>query len=156
MKKNFLTIIISIFIFLNAYGQQQVISGLKITKPVTWSGTIIIEGDVTVENQGRLTVEAGTKILFRPQTDKTGSGNDKTRSELIIKGSLVVKGQMERKVTFSSMSKEPRMGDWYGIYIGNPKQMSIIDYAIIEYAYNGIMIKKSNPVIRNSHIIPAL
>jgi len=152
MKKNFLTIIITTFLCLNAFGQQQVISGLKINKPVTWSGTIIIDGDVTVENKGRLTVEAGTKVLFKPQTDKTSSGKDKTRSELIIKGSLIVKGHMERKVTFSSMSKEPRMGDWYGIYIGNPKQISIIDYAIIEYAYNGVLIKKSNPVIRNSQV----
>ena len=135
-----------------AFSQKQVISGLKINKPVTWSGTIIVEGDVTVMKNGRLTIEAGTKVLFKPQMDKTNSGKDKTRSELIVKGSLIVKGQMERKVTFSSLAKEPRMGDWYGIYIGNPKQMSIIDYAIIEYGYNGIMVKKSNPVIRNSQI----
>ena len=152
MKKNFLTIMISTFLCLNAFGQQQVISGLKINKPVTWSGTIVIEGDVTVESKGRLTVEAGTKILFKPQMDKTSSGKDKTRSELIIKGNLIVKGHAKGKVSFSSMAREPRMGDWYGIYIGNPKQTAIVDYAIIEYAYNGIMIKKSSPVIRNSQI----
>ncbi len=123
-----------------------------INKPVTWSGTVIIEGDVTVMKSGHLTIEAGTKVLFKPQTDKTNSGQDKTRSELIIKGSLAVKGQMESKVTFSSTAKNPRMGDWYGIYIGNPKQISIIDYAIIEYGYNGVVVKKSNPIIRNSQI----
>ena len=152
MKKFFLTIITILIICPNLFGQQKVISGLKINNSVTWSGTIVIEGDIIVEKNGLLTIEAGTEVLFKPQVDKTNSGNDKTRSELIIKGNLIVKGHSKGKVTFSSMASEPRMGDWYGIYIGNPKQTAIIDYAIIEYAYNGIMIKKSSPVIRNSQI----
>lgn len=144
---------ITLILFIRvAFGQQQVYSGLKINDTRTWSGTIIIEGDVTITEKGRLTIEPGTKILFKPQMDKANSGKDKTRSELIVKGSLIVKGQMERKVTFSSDSKGPRMGDWYGIYLMNPRQISIIDYAVIEYGYNGIMIKNSHPVIRNSQI----
>lgn len=152
MKRVFLTIIIVLFISDVALSQQQVLSGLNIDKAVTWSGTVIVEGDITVGKKGRLTIEAGTKVLFAPQTDKTSGGKDKTRSELIVKGSIIIKGEMDRKVTFTSNAKKPRMGDWYGIYIGNPKQIAIIDNAIIEFGYNGIVVKNSNPVIRNSRI----
>jgi hypothetical protein len=61
MKNNFLTIITILFLCQLAFSQQQVISGLIIDKPVSWSGTVIIEGDVTVTPKGRLTIEAGSK-----------------------------------------------------------------------------------------------
>ena len=44
------------------------------------------------------------------------------------------------------------MGDWYGIELLNPQNISIIDYSIIEYGYDGLSIKKNNPLIRNSQI----
>lgn len=152
MKKTLLSIITLLFLSQLAFSQQQALSGLKINKPTSWSGTVIVEGDITVMKNGVLTIEAGTKVLFSPKMDKTNSGKDKTRCELIVKGSLIVRGAGDRKVVFSSNSKSPRMGDWYGISIGNPKQPSVIDNAVIEYAYNGIMVKKSNPVIKNSQI----
>jgi TonB family protein len=44
------------------------------------------------------------------------------------------------------------MGNWYGISIINPQQISVLDHVLIEYAYNGLTVKKSNPRISNSHI----
>ena len=147
----FRSIIIILFSLQALFAQQRVVSG-KIEKRDTWNGTIIVEGDVTVDNDARLTIEAGTRVLFKPLSDKLNGGKDKTRSELIVYGILIVKGQIENKVIFSSAAKEPRMGDWYGIELLNPQNISIIDYSIIEYGYDGLSIKKNNPLIRNSQI----
>ena len=150
---NFFLVPMFMFIFLqNASAQQTVISGLKIEKKTRWSGNIIVEGDVIVTKQGHLIIEAGTNILFKPNMDKQHSGKDKTRSELIVFGVLIIKGQIDRKVTFSSASDEPRMGDWYGIRLLNPHKISVIENCVVEYAFNGISVKMSNPVIRNSQI----
>ncbi len=134
------------------FAQTAVIPGKIITENETWHGTIVVEGDITVAPSGRLVILPGTRILFKAKTDKMRSGRDKTRSELIIKGMLSAKGTINNKIWFSSYEKEPRMQDWYGILIGNPKRTSIIEYAVVEYAYNGITIKRCNPQINNSQI----
>ncbi len=147
--------IVYIFIlFLTGFilGQQTTLTGAKISASTVWRGTILIEGDVVVESSAILTVEAGTRIYFRPNTDKQRGGADKTRSELLVKGVLIVKGDADNLVLFSSATQEPHMGDWYGIRLLNSREPSIINYARIEYAYNGISIKKSNPQISHSQI----
>lgn len=146
-----LTLVIIILSVQQLFAQKRTVSGV-IDQREAWKGTIVVEGDVTVAPGARLTIEAGTDIVFKPLSDNTRDGIDKTRSELIVQGILIVKGNIENRVTFTSAGKEPRMGDWYGIRLLNPKNISIIDYAIIEYAYNGISIKKSNPLIRNSRV----
>ncbi|MGD9899874.1 MAG: TonB family protein [Calditrichaceae bacterium] len=147
-------LIVCVFLVFSGVAQAQnnVVSGTRITENTVWSGTVVIEGDVTVVSSARLDITPGTKILFSPNKDKFRSGSDKTRCELIIEGILMAKGDISNKITFSSNSSEPRMGDWYGITILNPKQVSIIEYSVIEYAYNGITVKKSDPQIRNSQI----
>jgi len=134
------------------FAQTAVIPGKTITGDETWHGTIVIEGDVKVAPSGRLIILPGTRVLFKAKMDKTHSGRDKTRSELIIKGTLTARGTINNKIWFSSYAKAPRMQDWYGIQISNPKRTSIIEYAIVEYAYNGITIKRCNPQINNSPI----
>jgi parallel beta-helix repeat protein len=153
MKK--IIILIGLFLIIiveTVFSQQKIISGLTITKTVRWSGTVIIQGDVVVARSGRLVIEPGSKILFSSNMDKRQSGYDKTRAELIVEGVIISRGEISNKILFSSNSKAPRMGDWYGISIANPKQKSIFEYVIIEYAYNGIAVKKSSPQIIRSQI----
>jgi len=134
------------------FTQIQLNKGQVISTSERWSGTIVIEGDVLVTSSGRLTIDPGSRILFRPHMDRRKSGRDKTRSELIVLGVLMAKGQINNKIIFSSAGKQPRMGDWQGITLMNYRHSCVIDYAVIEYAYNGLNIKKSNPQIMNSQI----
>ncbi|MEJ2052350.1 MAG: energy transducer TonB [Calditrichaceae bacterium] len=134
------------------FTQSRTIDGQVITQTVSWSGEIRITGDVVVSQTGILIIEQGTKVIFEAQKDSKKSGEDPTRSELIIKGVLLAKGTANNKIIFTSSAKSPRMGDWYGIQIASSRQGSEIEYAIIEYAYDGIIIKNCNPVISNSHI----
>ena len=135
---------IFIFIFLNlSFAQTEIITGKNISGNVRWYGTKIIRGDVTVLPSARLVIAPGTRIVFSANTDLEKSGNDKTKSELIVKGVLIAQGQYDNKIIFTSESKSPRMGDWYGIIFQKVTEQSIIDYCIVEYAYEGITINKS-------------
>ncbi|MBN2423918.1 MAG: TonB family protein [Calditrichaceae bacterium] len=150
MRKIYQIILFLLCVVWIVFAQQRVIDGKTIDKNERWSGTIIITGDVVVSETGRLVIDPGTRILFQPETDKTKDGDDKTKSEIIIKGVLIARGTVNNKILFTSNSAAPRMGDWHGISISSGKQTSIIDYVTIEYAFNGLSIKKSNPQINNS------
>ncbi len=131
---------------------DRVIPGKVIKGDETWFGRIIVTGDVVVAPGGRLMINPGTEVLFQAEQDDKHSGNDKLRGELIVRGILIARGTIDGKIRFSSAAKQPRMQDWYGIVISNPKRASTIEYAVIEYAYNGLNIKKSRPLIRNCQI----
>ncbi len=143
---------ILVMMMLNAFSQTQHITGEKITGTRNWGGTIVIAGDVFVETGGRLTIEPGTKVIFEENKDLSKSGLDKTRSELIVKGTLIARGIPGKRITFSSQSVSPRMGDWYGIVFLHLKSGSILEYCLVEYAYNGITIKNSKMQVSNSEI----
>ena len=147
----YLTIFLSI-ITVTLFAQNTVIPGKIIKGSERWFGTVIIEGDVIIKPGGRLVIEPGTKVLFRAGLDKRRAGRDKTRSELIVRGMLIANGTINAKIRFSSASAQPRMGDWYGISIMNPRSTCIINYCVVEYAYNGINVKKSQPKISSSQI----
>ncbi len=135
-----------------AAAQTTIIEGKVITGSERWSGTVIVEGDVEIKPSGRLEIDPGTRILFRAGMDKRKSGKDKTRIEIIVRGVLTARGTITNKIRFTSAEPQPRMGDWYGIIVMNSKHTCIIEYSIIEYAYNGINIKQCNPPISNSQI----
>lgn len=145
----FMLILFSVFA---VFAQTRTIDGQTISQTVSWSGEIRITGDVIVAPTGILIIEQGTKIVFEAQTDSKKSGEDPTRCELQVKGVLLAKGMANNKIVFTSSAKSPRMGDWYGIQISSSRQGSEIEYTIVEYAYDGITIKKSSPQITNSHI----
>lgn len=137
-------------LFAGILSAQESIPGKIIKSDETWSGTVIVEGDVLVSAEARLVIEPGSRILFKPNHDARRSGTDKTRAELIIKGMLVARGTIDNKITFSIDDESPRMGSWYGIIISNPSKKSILDFVIVEYAHNGVSVKKSAPQISNS------
>jgi len=146
----YLYILVLSYNVLGVLAQSTTIPGKVITGNEQWNGTMVLEGDVTVATSGRLVIMPGTRVLFSANSDKARSGRDKTRSELIIKGVLIARGSINNKIWFSSTSSTPRMQDWYGIQISNPNRAAILEYAVVEYAYNGITIKKCNPQISNS------
>lgn len=132
-------------------GQTTVIKSPQIKGQVRWSGNVLVLGDVTIARNARLIIEPGTIVKFATQ-DLHKSGTDPTRCELIVKGALFARGQIDKKIIFTSAAKHPKMHDWYGIKIINFDQPAQFEYVVVEYAYNGFEIKKSNPLIRFSQI----
>ncbi|WP_456406996.1 TonB family protein [Caldithrix abyssi] len=145
---------IAALVLLTAWGvcaQTTVIRQASISGEARWSGVVLVQGDVTIERGARLIIEPGTIIKFAT-SDAHRSGADRTRCELIVKGALIARGEIDRKIIFTSAAEHPKMHDWSGIRIINMKQPAQFEYVIVEYAYNGFDIKKSDPLIRNSQI----
>jgi TonB family protein len=143
--------LVLLILLTNLVAAQTVIEGRTISGSENWSGTIVVRGDVTIAKKGRLMIDAGSKIYFEPGMDLLNSGKDKTKSEIIVNGVLIARGSIENKIIFSSNGEERKMGDWYGITISNSTQASIMDNVIVEYSFNGVSIKKSKTILKNSH-----
>jgi len=150
--KNFrIVFLLIILTSLSSEAQVSTINGLKITQEAKWSGTVRIHGDVVIEKGARLTINPGTRILVG-NADLLNAGNDPRHVEIIVKGVLIARGDIQNKIYFTSAAQQPQMGDWSGITIFNPEQKSIIDYCLIEYATDGLNIKKSQTQVSNSQI----
>ena len=117
---------------------------------ITWKGTVLVNGDVTIAKNAELQIAAGTRVIFSPNSDQMKEGSDKTRCELIIRGTLVARGQSSAKIIFTSAAEAQRMGDWYGIELLYSETKNILEYCQVEYAHNGITIKNSQGQISNS------
>jgi len=150
--KKLIFVFASLFFVQNGFSQNLVLDGGKFGGNLHWSGKVTIRGDIVILPTGRLVIDPGTEIRFAPVSDKSKSGTDKTRCELIIRGSIIAKGKLGEKIKFTSLAESPRMSDWYGIQFLHIKTQSIIDFCVIEYAYTGLTIKNSAVQISNSEI----
>ncbi|MFH1148712.1 MAG: right-handed parallel beta-helix repeat-containing protein, partial [Pseudomonadota bacterium] len=111
---------------------------------------LFCHGDITVNPGITLTLEPGTKIVFLADRDDQQSGRNNNKSEIIIKGRLIAQGTSSQTIVFTSSSKYPERGDWHGLFFSGGE--GVIDYAVIQYAYDGIYLQGASPVITNSTI----
>lgn len=106
----------------------------------------VLTGDVTVGWGSRLTIEAGVQIIAAPE-DALHTGEDAQRVELIVDGTLLVRGTAERPVVFTAEGGE---GAWYGIRVRGGRG-TVIDGALINGAQQGISLGMS-AVVKNTSV----
>ncbi|MDP3149936.1 MAG: FISUMP domain-containing protein [Ignavibacteria bacterium] len=157
MKK---LIILCIFLNLAFYAQTNV-SGL-IASDRTWTlaeSPYIVTGNILVNTGVRLTIEPGVVVKFN------------SLKAMQIDGELIVRGNANNKITFTSNLPSPAAGDWGYILFtnssvdaqydgsGNYISGSILEYCTIEYAGgasvsdNGsLRLDGAHPSINYSHI----
>ncbi len=119
------------------------LSKQTLEKDTTWSGSMIISGDIYVPPGVTLTIAPGTVIKFK-KIDETSDQNlfdtDSPyypEAELIIRGKLVAEGTPERQIVFTSAEMTPRPADWGAInFLGSVGNR--MKYVKIYCAYNGI------------------
>ncbi|MBI2374185.1 MAG: right-handed parallel beta-helix repeat-containing protein [Deltaproteobacteria bacterium] len=100
--------------------------------------TYSVTGDLTVEPSVTLTIEPGATVLFSAGVDEMIGGDDSTRIELRVRGTLLADGTTSQRIRLSSSSPSAAPGDWYGVRFLPDATTSIIDFATIEYARHGI------------------
>ena len=88
-----------------------------LTEDETWSDEVTLTGDVIVPSGMSLTIEPGTVIRFTALNDDQGAGENTSRSELVVEGSLEALGTEASPIVFTSSSANPAKGDWYGIRV---------------------------------------
>ena len=152
-KPRFFVYIFIFALFFNIDGFAKSYFHGSISQDMRWTGDIYIDGDVTIPRGVILSVDAGSTVYLKSGVDKTNSGIDRERIEIIVEGVLLISGESgDKMVTFTSETEEPQMNDWYGIIIKNLYEASVINYAKIEYTYKGITCYGSAPKIKNSII----
>ena len=96
------------------------LTGYTVPKTTTWSGEIYLIGDVVIPSGVTLTINPGTVINFRPDTDVYEAGLDTTRSEIVIQngGSLIANGNIQNPIIFQSSFRadgtDPSAEGWKG------------------------------------------
>jgi parallel beta-helix repeat protein len=125
----------------SAVAAETVVSKGVLDKDTTWSGEILIKGDVEVAEKATLTITPGTTVRFAkvepfgpdklfPEKEKE---NHFPRAELFIKGKLLAQGEKDKKITFTSSEQAPKPGDWGGINF-NTSVGNVVENCIVMYA----------------------
>lgn len=121
----------------------QTIETQVIRADTTWSGNLVINGDVRVARGVTLTVQPGTVIRFAriesdgPQNLHKTNDNNFPRAELIIRGVLVAEGTQDKPIIFTSAERSPRPGDWGAINFLDSRS-NVIANCEIAYADTGL------------------
>lgn len=134
------------------------VSMLTISRDTTWSGTILVSGDVYVEPSATLTITPGTVIKFK-RIDESSDQNmfdiDSPyypQTELIIRGRLIAEGTEKEKITFTSAEIDARPADWGAVnFLGS--DANVIRYCRFMFAYNGVHAHGSSVAISNSEFV---
>ncbi len=140
----------------------------------TWSGVVLMTGDVTVPADASLTIMPGTTVMAESYTDDQVSGNQLSLVSIEVLGTLNARGTAVAPIRFTSTTAG--VGAWDQIrFIGIAPPSGTIQNAIIENAvvgvhlhsghaeiinntfvnnsWSGIMVRGSNPTIKNNIIV---
>jgi hypothetical protein len=112
-----------------------------VTTAETWSGTIMLSGDVTVKPGGSVRILAGTVVKAIALQDDQAGGANTSKVELIVDGGeFKVEGEENNPVVFTTTGWT---GEWYGIRIVKHAGEVVIKNCKIEKAINGIEVLSS-------------
>jgi hypothetical protein len=113
-----------------------------------WSGQITVSGVLEVPEGITLSIEPGTRVEFRHYR---GYREPQKKSGLTVQGVLKAIGTPGQQIWFTSDAEDPVNGDWHMIRFVGAQSDSIIKYAVVEFAQQGINMWNCSPTI--SHTI---
>ncbi len=134
------------FVQLDAFGQNaNFLRNRRVTKDSLWNNNLpfVILGGLVVDSNIALTINKGTRIYCHAD------------APIIINGTLKVNGDTSNRVTFRSDRLDPGYrdypGSWPGIYFNSSSKDNVLNYAIIQNAFQGIITQlpssNSNPKV---------
>lgn len=127
-------------------GKNEIIEVGKqaLAKNTTWSGIVLVNGDVYVPPGVTLTISPGTIVKFKKIDSADGQnmfGVDPPyfpQTELIVCGQLIAKGSRRKPITFTSAERTGRPGDWGAVNILGSEGNNVVEYVSLSYADTGI------------------
>jgi len=142
-----ITAILLIVTLSSCAGQKgKVIERGTIKSDTTWSGEILIKGDVEIAKGATLTITPDTVIRFvriepygpaNLHGKETGYNFAFERAELIVRGRLLARGSKDNMIVFTSAEGSPHAGDWGAINFQDSAD-NIVEYCDISYADTGV------------------
>ena len=97
---------------------DKTINGYTLTQNETWSGTILLKGDIVVPSGITLTINPGTIINISTDAPLYDGGLSIDKIEFYIKGGgLIINGTAQNIVQLKSAASSPTNIDWDGIWM---------------------------------------
>jgi hypothetical protein len=125
------------WLIINTAGATTITGGNVINQTWTPAGSpYIVQGDVTVPAGAFLNINAGTVVQFA-STDGQAAGQDVSRVELIVRGTLAIAGTAASPVSLQAQSGSG-LATWYGIEATATAASVTIDHAQVQNAAWGI------------------
>lgn len=93
---------------------REYVGEVALGEDTVWTGTVVVDGQVAVPEGITLTVDAGTRVLFRFR-DTNGDGLGE--SWLIVQGRIKVKGREDAWVLFDAEDEDASPGSWDSLSI---------------------------------------
>lgn len=116
------------------------VPGNQISSNETWSGNIILRGDIEIDNSITLTIQPGTKIFVSNANLDTDDGIFATgRVEIYSHGTINANGTSGDKILLTSADDFPESEDWWGIGLTSGS-VTNLSYCSILYAEDGLFI----------------
>lgn len=112
----------------------------------TWSGEIRIDRNLMVPAGVTLTILPGTKVKFK---NYRGYREPEKRVGMEVRGTLNAIGTPDSQSWFTSDALEPVNGDWRMLRFIDSNN-SVLKYAIVEFAQQGINLWNSSVLISHS------
>jgi parallel beta-helix repeat protein len=145
MRRGMILALLAVLALLTArrWGAIREVGKETLARDTTWSGDVIVTGDVHVPEGVTLTIAPGTKVRFR----KLDEGSDRNlfgiespyypQAEIVVTGRLLAKGTADRPILFTSAEGKPQPGDWGTLnFLGS--RGNVVEHCRFEFAYNGI------------------
>lgn len=126
-----------------------------IKKDTTWSGDVLIKGDVEIPEGVTLLIMPGTKVRFAkikdfgPDKMYTDKDNHFSRAEIFVQGQLYAQGTKEKKIIFTSAEESPSPGDWGAINF-NGSVDNLLEYCEFMYAQTAVHCHASQVSVLNN------
>jgi len=118
----------------------QTIIGYALTKDETWSGNILLTGDIVIPSGFSLTINPGTKIMVAYQDLSFDGGALPNGVDFDVKGNLYLKGTANNPVQILSNYDTSAREVWKGIFLNGHLEMT---YCAISNSHYGIFIFSS-------------
>lgn len=118
----------------------------------TWSGRVILTGDVTIPEGITLTIVPGTTVLCTAHSDDQKSGNQQKLISLEVRGTLIAQGTPSEPIRFTSTETGARAWDQITL-LGAGPPLAVIQNCIIENAVVGIHLHSGYAYITNNTIV---
>jgi len=119
-----------------------------ISSNTVWSSDLTVTGDLWVDENVTLTIQAGVTVYFPKVDQNADSVGD---IDFFVNGRLVILGNEANKVRFRSLEANPGKRDWGGIQILTPDAGSIssLNHLEISGANRGLLINGKGASTQN-------
>ena len=139
----------------SGFAKELVVNKGVIDKDTTWSGDVLVKGDVEVAKGATLLIMPGTTVRFAKVEpfgpDKMFMDKEQhfSRAELFVQGKLYAQGTKEKKITFTSAEESPNPGDWGSVNFRSTAG-NVLEHCVFMYAQTAVHCHSSQVVIANS------